>query len=157
MHVHLWLHSESLPPTWRAAELKRIEDYAHALRAQGAQVTYGHPLAPLPPRNSYIHIFGSGHWETIHWLRPHCEAIWLSPFSHSTARTEFSPPESALTYGIKRVWRSIFSPGAKRFSSRSALQIPEKFFCEEWAKVELLKWGVSRNKIFALPTGHNPE
>lgn len=151
--MHFWAHSESFRPSSRDSEIAWIRSYAEEWKKVGAQVTFGHSLESEIPKNCILQIFGAGHWESLHWLAPLTQEIWLSPFSFSAPTAKVAAPESRSARLLKAGWRKLRNTRSPALDDHTCLALPKRFLIPDAVLPQLLSWGVPRNKII---TGDRP-
>lgn len=140
MRLLLWAHGQTFAPAW-AEERQWIEAYAQAWRKRGAEVRWSHSLsATAPEADTILHLFGAGHWESWHWLRPLVRELWVSPLP-------FTNPHAAVAQPPGKA-RGFLSASARL--NRSALLLPDRYICHSLAAPRIAKWGVSPERVSTL-------
>lgn len=145
MKIVLWAHASSFKPAWRERELVWIQAYAAEWKRLGSNIRFGHPLEEEPPAN-IVHIFGSGHFETLAWLKPQATKIWFSPFPFSVMDLAVAEPEQALLSKAKHAVKKLL--GAKHFDDRSAIHSCDLLLCPNHAKEKIESWKLPNKALF---------
>lgn len=145
MKVHFWAHGESFSPAFRQTELAWIETYATALRERKFTISQGPSTFPPPPGTEILHLFGSGHFETLRWIPAGPRLLLVSPFPFTEPSAPVTAPENALGAKLKTFWR-----GAESANDRAYLGRINSFFVPPLAASRANEWGISAEKILTV-------